>query len=209
MPRLHSHRDSTGQGENNSVKGTFVSSSTLSTCSCLISKLLYPVYTQRHSSRLLARCKLDEVHANVDIHTLVRELRDKGERGRQDECTLHILILILSWQKCKPGIGDMSVISPESKEMRMSRMPCLVIDDSRTSVWMSTFVRTLSHSHLAKSLAEYQRWACKPGIRKIPRKSEENSMKIYRKLHEKFRKYSRKIKENSMKITGKFHENLR
>ncbi len=30
---------------------------------------------------------------------------------------------------------------------------------------MSTFVRTLSHSHLAKSLDEYPRRECKPVIR--------------------------------------------
>ncbi len=32
-----------------------------------------------HSSRLSARCEWDEVRTNVDIHTLVRELRDKVE----------------------------------------------------------------------------------------------------------------------------------
>ncbi len=35
---------------------------------------------------------------------------------------------------------------------------------SRTRVWMSTFVHTSSHSHLAKSLDEYPRRDCKPGI---------------------------------------------
>ncbi len=34
---------------------------------------------RRHSSRLAARCERDEVCPNVDIHTLVGELRDKVE----------------------------------------------------------------------------------------------------------------------------------
>ncbi len=46
----------------------------------------------------------------------------------------------------------------------MSRMSCLIIDNSRTRVWMFTFVHTSSHSHLAKSLDEYPRQECKPGI---------------------------------------------
>ncbi len=40
MPGLHSRRDNTRQDENESVMGTFVSSSTLSVYSCLVSKLL-------------------------------------------------------------------------------------------------------------------------------------------------------------------------
>ncbi len=39
MPGLHSDRDSARQDENESVKGTFISSYTLSTYSRLISKL--------------------------------------------------------------------------------------------------------------------------------------------------------------------------
>ncbi len=40
MPGLHSCRDSTRQDENESVKGTLVSSSAFSTCSRLVSQLL-------------------------------------------------------------------------------------------------------------------------------------------------------------------------
>ncbi len=39
MPGLHSRQGSTRQDENESVKSIFVLSSTLSTCSCLVSKL--------------------------------------------------------------------------------------------------------------------------------------------------------------------------
>ncbi len=34
---------------------------------------------RRHLSRFLVRCERDKVRTNVDIHTLVRELRDKVE----------------------------------------------------------------------------------------------------------------------------------
>ncbi len=75
--------------------------------------------------RLLARCERDKIRTNVDIHTLVHEssitrqdirdilvsfdsgliyqhvfesfeMRTDRECGRWDECTLHILILVLS-----------------------------------------------------------------------------------------------------------------
>ncbi len=92
MRGLHSHRDSRSQDENKSVKGPFVSSSTISTCPRLTSKL-------------------------------------------SETCR---------W------------ISPEWKETRISRMSCL-IDDSRTRMWMSTFIHTSSSgSYLAKSLKEYR-----------------------------------------------------
>ncbi len=52
--------------------------------------------------------------------------------------------------------------------MGMSQMSCLVIDDCRTRVCMSTFVRTTSRSHLAKSLNTYQRQQCKPCIKGSP-----------------------------------------
>ncbi len=51
---------------------------------------------QGHSSRILASSKQNEVRANVDIHTLVRELRDNVDRGKsRDSRTVRILIIIM------------------------------------------------------------------------------------------------------------------
>ncbi len=69
---------------------------------------------------------------------------------------------------------------PSQSKRECLECPCLIINDSHTRVWMSTFVhyqrfshrvwmstfvRTSSRSHLAKSLDEYPRHECKPGIR--------------------------------------------
>ncbi len=107
MPGLHSHRDSMRQDENESMKVTFVSSSTLSTCSRLVSSCL---------------------KALGDV--LVNQSRVKGNE-------------------------NVSNVLP-----RYRRYCGYIL----TRVWMSIFVRTLSRSHLVKSLDEYPKWECKPGI---------------------------------------------
>ncbi len=66
------------------------------------------------------------------------------------------------------ALRDMSVnYSPVKGNKSMSRMSCFVIDDSRTRVPMSTFVRTSSCSHLTKSLDKFPKRECKPGIKPL------------------------------------------
>ncbi len=49
---------------------------------CVVWTVMLGLYSRwRHSSRLLPRCERDTVRTNVDIHTLVGELRDKVERS--------------------------------------------------------------------------------------------------------------------------------
>ncbi len=83
-------------------------------------------------------------------------------KNESDGCIrliFHTLDLFSSRLK---ALGDMLVNhSPVKGNKNVSTLS----RNSRRRVWMSTFVRNLSRSHIAKSLDEYPRQECKPGIK--------------------------------------------
>ncbi len=87
------------------------------------------------------------------------------ETRRECEGYIHLVFLTLDLFSSRlEALRDMSVNQFRVKgNENISTLSC----SFRTRVWMSTFVRTLSRSHLAKSLDEYPRWECKPGIRNL------------------------------------------
>ncbi len=114
------------------------------------------------------------VFHKICVYFLMSSLHSCQDSMRQDEnesvkatfvssFTLSICSYLIS-SRLK-DLGDMLVNQSRVKGNKMSRMSRLVIDDSRRRVWMSTFVHTLSRSHLGKSLDEYPWREYKPGIK--------------------------------------------
>ncbi len=91
---------------------------------------------QKHSSRLSTRCEWDEVWTNADIHTHVRELRDKVE--------------IFSFPLTRDRFTD---IFP-----RASRW-----DKNRLRTWQTRQMYQMYPSH-SRSRLVLSWWECKPGI---------------------------------------------
>ncbi len=87
------------------------------------------------------------------------------ETRREWECEGYILLIFHTldlFSSRLKTLGDMLVnLSQVKGNMNVSTLSCSFC----TRVWMSTFVRPLSHSHLTKSLDEYARQECKPSIR--------------------------------------------
>ncbi len=89
MPGLHSRRDSTRQDENESVKGTFVSSSILSTCSHLealgdMSVNQSQVKGNENVSNVLPRYRRfshENVNAYIRVYFVSCTSRQKSRRG--------------------------------------------------------------------------------------------------------------------------------
>ncbi len=86
------------------------------------------------------------------------------ETRREWECEGYIRLIFYTLNLFSFRLKALK-ISLKSRETRLYRMSCLVIDDTRTGVWMSTFMHTSFRSHLTKSLDEYPRQDCKPGIK--------------------------------------------
>ncbi len=140
---------------------------------------------QRYLSRLSRNCEWDEVRTNVDIHTLVRELRERYNFHawftfslRQHETRMRVWRVhssrlplsrpvLISSLSSRRHVGK-SVPSQRKWECVQCLASLLYLScSSRTRVWMSTFVRTSSRSHFTKSLDEHPRWECKPGMKPV------------------------------------------
>ncbi len=89
------------------------------------------------------------------------------ETRRERECegyihlVCHILNLFLS---CLEALGKVLV---NQSRVKGNKNVSTLSRSSRTRVWLSTFLRTSSHSHLAQSLDECLSLECKPSIREI------------------------------------------
>ncbi len=142
MPSLHSRRNSTRQDKNECVNRTFVLSVTFSTCSCLSQSswkhVGKSVPSQRKRECLKCLASLSKV-LWLHSHSVLEPFTD----------------YLLCWE-----FFFSSPLSHDFQEFHLSHSSC-------TRVWMSTFVRTLSHSQFLESLDECPRWEYKPGINTV------------------------------------------
>ncbi len=102
---------------------------------------------------------------------------------------IHVVSHTLEYPSHLIALGKISVNRTEMKghEWILSLLKLLstLSRSSRTRVWMSTFVRTSSHSHLAVSLDKYPWWKCKPSISSATRVSRVPTFAVMssEKLH--------------------------
>ncbi len=94
----------------------------------------------------------------VSYYDAIRQLKLQIRKAKWD--MKHVFVAVLPTGTFKFTFIVSSQLSRDFRQLHLSTLS----HSSRTRVWMSTFVRTSSHSQLPKSLNECPRRKCKLGI---------------------------------------------